>query len=156
MHRRIVSLFDLISVVARSVKARPRFLKRFLERSQNSFYLYFYDTKIKSNKFHDKTFSTIKAYLLLTDNKSFVLSQTKRKRFWGFIHCFERKKITPILGEKTFPRIFFPFDKSFSGCAVAVVAVVDAAVVVAVVAAAGKGWNNTPLVLHFQMILKLG
>ena len=46
------------------------------------------------------------------------------------------------MGEKTFPRIFFPFDKSFSGCAVAVVAVVDvvdAAVVVAVVAAAGKG-----------------
>ena len=116
MHRRIVSLFDLISVVARSVKARSRFLKRFLGRSQNSFYLYFYDTKIKSNKFHHKKCSTIKAYLLLTDNKSFVLSQTKRKRFWGFIHCFERKKISPQFWEKKlFPEFFFPLTKVFRG-----------------------------------------
>ena len=71
----------------------------------------------------------------------FYLKQNENV-FEGSFIVLREKKFTPILGEKTFPRIFFPFDKSFSGCAVAVVAVVDvvdAAVVVAVVAAAGKG-----------------
>ena len=71
----------------------------------------------------------------------FYLKQNENV-FEGSFIVLREKKFHPNIERKNFSQNFFPFDKSFSGCAVAVVAVVDvvdAAVVVAVVAAAGKG-----------------